>query len=122
MNWKSRVENGKPILDNLPRFVLYESPPQNLYSYILGYCDELEGRINIVQKQLDEINRTLANIISATHGQIEKSELMREVEEHFSKSIEELLDERKGKSARQIAAELGVSKSTIANWLKELEK
>lgn len=109
MNWKSRVERGTPILYNLP--------PQNIYSYILGYCDELEGRIEAVQKQLDEIMITLENINSSTHGQ--KSDLMLEVEERYGKNIEELLSERKGKSIREIAAEFGISKSSAANWLRE---
>jgi transcriptional regulator of aromatic amino acid metabolism len=121
MNWKSRVENGKPILDNLPPFFLYESPPQNLYSYILGYCAELEERIEAVHKRLDGIETVLEKLISRTHGRIAKSDKMLEVEERFGKPIEELLAERKGKSARKIAAELGVSKSSIANWLKLLK-
>lgn len=120
MNWKARVENGKLILDNLPRFLLYESPPQTLYSYILGYCAELEDKLNRVQKRLDEIVETVEIIISRTHGRIAKSDKMLEVEERFGKNIEKLLAERQSKSARKIAAELGVSKSSIANWLKLL--
>lgn len=112
MNWKSRVDKGIPILYNLP--------PQKIYSYLLGYCTELEDKLNLVQKQLDEVNRTLANITSANAGQ--KSKLMLEIETQFGKSIDKLLlEDCKGKSIREIADELGVSKSTAANWLKELK-
>lgn len=38
------------------------------------------------------------------------------VEEKFGKSIAELLQEREGKSIREIESELGVSKSTVGNW------
>jgi len=108
------------------------SPHATAYSYagtsasgwFIWIIDEIE-RLNVniesVRAQLDEINRTLANITSATHGQIEKSDKMLEVEECFGKPIEELLAERKGKSFREIANELNVSKSSIANWLKLLK-
>jgi len=86
---------------------------------ILDALERLNDNIEAVHKRLDEITITLENITSAASGQIEKSDKMLEVEERFGKSIEVLLAERKGKSVRAIADELGISKSTAANWIKE---
>ena len=44
--------------------------------------------------------------------------LRKEIEQRFGKSIEEVLAERASKSVREIAKELGVSKSCIAKWRK----
>lgn len=92
------------------------------YILILEAIEQLNDNLESVRAQLDEINRKIDGIMLSPNGRIAKSDKMLEVEERFGKPIYELLEERKGKSARKIAAELGVSKSTIANWLKELEK
>jgi predicted transcriptional regulator len=89
-----------------------------IYEELKRFNANIEG----VQERLDEMTIALEDITFATHGQIEKSDLMREVEERFGRSIYELLEERKGKSVREIADELGVSKSTISNWRKEVER
>jgi len=105
------------------------SPHAEAYSYggtsgwyilILEAIERLNANVEGVHKRLDEINARLNDISFSAHGQIEKSELMREVEERFGKSIEELLEEHEGKSVREIADELGISKSTVANWRKEI--
>ena len=107
------------------------SPHAEAYSYggtsgwfilILEAIERLNANLEGVHKRLDEMTKTLEDITSAASGQIEKSDKMLEVEARFGKSIEELLEERKGKSVREIASALGVSKSTIANWLKELSR
>lgn len=92
------------------------------FIWIIDEIERLNANIEGVHERLDDIVEKLSDISISANGQIEKSELMREVEERFGKSIEELLAERAAKSVREIADELGVSKSTIANWLKELEK
>ena len=89
---------------------------------MLEALERLNNNVEGVQERLDEITLTLENITSATHGQIEKSDKMLEVEARFGKSIEELLKERAGKGVRAIADELGASKSTIANWLKKVKR
>jgi hypothetical protein len=79
---------------------------------------QLTSKIETVQRQLDEINQKLDCIQIEKSGQDLKTGLMRKIESKFGKSIEELLSERKGKTVREIADELGVSKSTVASWSK----
>ena len=89
---------------------------------VLNAIERLNDNIEAVHKRLDGIETALENIASAAHGQIKRTELIRSIEKRFNKSIEELLEERAGKSVRAIADELGVSKSTISIWLRELRK
>lgn len=87
---------------------------------ILEAIERLNDNLQIVYGKLDEVARKIDAIPYSPIVQL--TPLMEEVEARFDKSIEELLNERKGQSLRGIAAELHVSKSTIANWLKLLQK
>jgi len=90
------------------------------YILILEAIERLNDNLQSVYGKLDEVGR---KIDAMPHSPIvQRTALMEEVEACFGKSIEELLNERKGKSIRGIAAELHVSKSTIANWQKLLRE
>jgi len=86
---------------------------------VLNAIERLNDNIESVRAQLDEINRKIDGIMLSQNGQIKRTELIRSIEERFGKSIVELLSKRKGKSVRAIADELGISKSTAANWIKK---
>jgi response regulator of citrate/malate metabolism len=89
---------------------------------ILSEIKELRAEVESVQNQIDELNKKLDEIRLSQHGQATKTALMKEVEKKFGKPISELLKERKVKTVRAIADELGVSKSTVASWLKVYKK
>ncbi len=72
----------------------------------------------LILKELRRLNENIETILSHLSNEKvdRKSNAQRRVEEKFGKSIAELLQEREGKSIREIASELGVSKSTVGNW------
>jgi len=79
----------------------------------------LKKQIEIVQNQLNEINEKLdKQRVDIKNGHPDKTNKMQEIEKRFGKPIKQLFDERKGKSVREIADELGISKSTVSNWEK----
>ena len=90
------------------------------YILILEAIERLNDNLRAVYGELDEVGRKIDAILYG--GIVQRTVLMEAIEARFGKHIEELLNERKGKSIRGIAAELGVSKSTIANWLKEVRQ
>ncbi|RLI46569.1 hypothetical protein DRO69_02790 [Candidatus Bathyarchaeota archaeon] len=81
--------------------------------------ESVQIRLDDVQRQLGELNEKLDSIKIEKDGQSSKTDLMEEIEIKFGESIEELLAEHKGESLREIADKLGVSKSTISNWLRK---
>ncbi len=76
----------------------------------LESLSELHERLDFIEEQLSEILGVQADWT--------KSALQAEVEARLGKPIQELLKERKDKSLREIAQELGVSRGTVSNWLK----
>lgn len=72
----------------------------------------------LILKELRRLNDNLEIVLSNVSNEKvdRKTDAQRQVEKKYGKSIAELLQEREGKSVREIASEWGVSKSTVGNW------
>ncbi len=90
---------------------------ENEYQQICQEVRKLGGQgwNFLILKELRRLNENIETMLSKEKVD-RKTDAQRQVEEKFGKSIAELLQEREGKSIREIASELGVSKSTVGNW------
>lgn len=104
MNYRATIERAREL--SAESSYKGDSVSPGFYVMILEELQRLNSNI-------EGLKRTLS---SNEADKSDKTEAMFEVEKKWSNSIEELLQERAGKSVRELADELGISKSTASSW------
>lgn len=76
----------------------------------------------LVLEELRQLNRGIQQILAQinTSSTLDKLPAKERVEAKFSQPLADILRERADKTVREVASELGVSKSLVAQWRKEM--
>jgi len=90
---------------------------------ILSKLNQIHSKLDAIQEAVGDGIDAVIETLSLVQERLNRLDTTRspkqaEVEDRFGKPVQELLKERKGKSLREIAQELEVSRGTVSNWLK----